>query len=185
MDDITQILLRWNEGEEQALDELVPLVYRELHNIAHRYLRRESETRTLQTTALVHEAYLKLVDQKRAKWQNRAQFYGVAAEIMRRILIDNARKRLRHKRGGGAVKISIDAGTVDVSDERAGELVALDEALKKLAEIEPDKAKLVELRYFGGLSIEETAEILGVSTATVTRQWRVVKAWLYDEISGA
>ena len=185
MDDITQILMRCNEGDEQALDELVPLVYRELHNIAHRYLRRESETRTLQTTALVHEAYLKLVDQKRAKWQNRAQFYGVAAEIMRRILIDNARKRLSHKRGGGAVKISIDAGTVDVSDERAGELVALDEALKKLAEIVPDKAKLVELRYFGGLSIEETAEILGVSTATVTRQWRVVKAWLYDEISGA
>jgi RNA polymerase sigma-70 factor (ECF subfamily) len=185
MDDITQILTRWNEGEEKALEELVPLVYRELHNIAHRYLRRESETRTLQTTALVHEAYLKLVDQKRAKWHNRAQFYGVAAEIMRRILIDNARKRLRHKRGGGAVKISIDAGTVDISDERAGELVALDEALKKLAEIEPEKAKLVELRYFGGLSIEETAEILGVSTATVTRQWRVVKAWLYDEISGA
>lgn len=185
MDDITQILIRWNEGEEQALEELAPLVYRELHNIAHRHLRRESETRTLQTTALVHEAYLKLVDQRRAKWQNRSQFYGVAAEIMRRILIDNARKRLRHKRGGGAVKISIDAGTVDVSDERAGELVALDEALKKLAEIEPEKAKLVELRYFGGLSIEETAEILGVSTATVTRQWRVVKAWLYDEISGA
>lgn len=184
MDDITQILLRWNDGEEKALEQLMPLVYRELHNIAHRYLRRESQTRTLQTTVLVHEAYLKLVDQNRANWQNRAQFFGVAAQIMRRILIDHARKNLRGKRGGSVVKVSLDAGQIDVSDDRAAELVALDDALKRLAELDPQKARLVELRYFGGLSIEETAEVLGISTATVTRQWRVVKAWLYDEIVG-
>ena len=161
----------------------MPLVYHELHLIAHRHLRRESETRTLQTTALVHEAYLKLIDQNRVNWQNRAQFFGVAANIMRRILIDEARKKLRSKRGGKAVKISIDAGQVDVSDERAADLVALDEALERLARLDPQKATLVELRYFGGLSIEETAEVMSISTATVTRQWRAVKAWLYDEIA--
>jgi RNA polymerase sigma-70 factor, ECF subfamily len=184
MNDITEILIKWSAGEKDALERLIPLVYQELHVIAHRYLRHESETRTLQTTALVHEAYLKLIDQNRVNWQNRAQFFGVAAQIMRRILIDYARRKLRGKRGGKAVKLSIDAGQVDVSDERAAELVALDEALERLAALDPAKARLVELRYFGGLSIEETAEILQISTATVTRQWRAVKAWLYDEISG-
>jgi RNA polymerase sigma factor (TIGR02999 family) len=183
MNDITQILVKWSKGEKEALEQLIPLVYQELHLIAHRYLRRESETRTMQTTALVHEAYLKLVDQNRVNWQNRTQFFAVAAQIMRRILIDHARKRLRNKRGGKIVKISIDAGQVDVSDERAGELVALDEALERLAELDPSKARLVELRYFGGLSIEETAEVMQVGTATVTRQWRAVKAWLYDEMT--
>jgi RNA polymerase sigma factor (TIGR02999 family) len=182
--DITQLLIEWNGGNQAALEKLMPLVYGELHRIARRHLRRESNTRTLQTTALVHEAYLKLIDQTRINWQNRAQFFGIAAQIMRRILIDDARKRLRGKRGGKAIKLSLDDVTIDVSDERAAELVALDEALQKLAEQEPNKAKLVELRYFGGLSIEETAEVLGVGTATVTRQWRIVKAWLYKEIAG-
>ncbi len=180
--DITKLLIEWNGGKQEAFDELMPLVYHELRRIARRHLRRESPERTLQTTALVHEAYLRLVDQTRANWQNRAQFFGVAAQMMRRILIDDARKRVRPKRGGDAIKISLDAGTIDVSDERAAELVALDEALQRLAEEDPKKARLVELRYFGGLSIEETAEVLGVGTATVTRQWRIVKAWLYKEI---
>ena len=183
--DITQLLIEWNNGNSAALEELMPLVYEELHRIAHRHLRRESNTQTLQTTALVHEAYLKLFDQTRANWQNRAQFFGVAASMMRRILIDRARKRLRDKRGGGAFKISLDDGSIDVSDERAAELVALDEALEKLAAHDANKVKLVELRYFGGLSIEETAEVLGVGTATVIRQWRIVKAWLYKEIIGS
>lgn len=183
-DDITQLLIEWNGGNQAALDQLMPLVYEELQRIARRHLRRESNTRTLQTTALVHEAYIKLIDQTRINWQNRAQFFGIAAEIMRRILIDNARRRLRGKRGGGAIKISLNDGSIDVSDERAAELVTLDEALKKLAAEEPQKAKLVELRYFGGLSIEETAEVLGIGTATVVRQWRIIKAWLYKEIAG-
>lgn len=182
--DITQLLIEWNGGSEKAFEKLMPLVYRELHQIASRHLRRESPERTLQTTALVHEAYLRLVDQTRANWQNRSQFFAVAANMMRRILIDHARKRLRPKHGGDVFKISLDDGTIDVSDERAAELIALDEALKKLAAEDAGKAKLVELRYFGGLSIEETAEALGVGTATVTRQWRIVKAWLYKEIVG-
>ncbi|MDQ4120741.1 MAG: sigma-70 family RNA polymerase sigma factor [Acidobacteriota bacterium] len=182
--DITQLLIEWKGGNSEALEELLPLVYEELRRIAHRHLKREYNTQTLQTTALVHEAYLKLVDQTRVDWQNRAQFFGIAAGMMRRILIDRARKRLRDKRGGGAFELSLDEGTVDVSDERAAELIALDYALEKLAEQDADKAKLVELRYFGGLSIEETAEVLGVGTATVIRQWRIVKAWLYKEIMG-
>lgn len=182
--EITELLIDWSRGEKDALEQLMPLVYQELHQIARRHLRRESPERTLQTTALVHEAYLKLVDQTRANWQNRAQFFGVAANIMRRILIDHARKRVRSKRGGGAVKISLDDGAIDVSDERADELIALDEALQKLSAQDAEKARLVELRYFGGLSIEETAEVLDVSTATVVRQWRIVKAWLYKEIIG-
>jgi RNA polymerase sigma factor (TIGR02999 family) len=182
--DITRLLVEWSGGNESALERLMPHVYNELHRMAHRHLRRESNPQTMQTTVLVHEAYLKLVDQTRANWQNRAQFFGVAATIMRRILIGHARTRLQAKRGGGVFKISLDEGSVDVSDERAAELVELDEALKRLAEIEPEKAKLVELRYFGGLSIEETAEVLGVGTATVSRQWRLVKAWLYKEIAG-
>ena len=183
-EDITQLLIDWKNGDKNALDQLMPLVYDELRRIARRHLRRESNERTLQTTALVHEAYLKLIDQTRTNWQNRAQFVGVAANMMRRILIDDARKRLRGKRGGGAFKISLDDGSIDVSDERAAELIALDEALKILAEDDPLKAKIVELKFFGGLSIEETAEVLGIGTATVTRHWRVVKAWLYKEIVG-
>jgi RNA polymerase sigma factor (TIGR02999 family) len=183
--DITDLLIEWNNGGSvAALEDLMPLVYDELRRIARRHLRAESPERTLQTTALVHEAYLKLIDQTRISWQNRAQFFAIAAQMMRRILIDHARKRLRDKRGGKAVKISLDDSSIDVSDERAASLVALDEALKRLAEEDPQKAKLVELRYFGGMSIEETAEVLGVGTATVNRHWRTVKAWLYKEIVG-
>lgn len=182
--DITTLLIDWNGGDRKALEKLMPLVYDELRRIAHRHLRGESPGRTLQTTALVHEAYIKMIDQTRANWQNRAQFFGVAANMMRRILLDHARKRLRQKRGGGAFKISLDDGAFDASDERAAELVALDEALERLEKEDPQKAKLVELRYFGGLSIEETAEVLGIGTATVIRHWRVVKAWLYKEIAG-
>lgn len=182
--DVTQLLLKWSKGDKEALENLLPLVYRELHKIAHRYLSRERGEHTLQTTALVHEAYLKLVDQTRVQWQNRAQFFGIAAQAMRRILVDNARQRLAGKRGSGAEKISIDDGVVDISDERASNLVELDFALKKLSEFDPQKSRLVELRYFGGLSLEETAEVLGVSRPTVIRQWRLAKAWLYNEISG-
>lgn len=182
---ITDLLIEWNKGgSEAALEKLMPLVYDELRRIARRHLRGESPERTLQTTALVHEAYLRLIDQTRVNWQNRAQFFGVAAQMLRRILIDHARKRSRDRRGGGAIKVSLDEGAIDVSDERAASLVALDEALRRLAEEDPQKARLVELRYFGGLSIEETAEVLGVSTATVIRHWRTVKAWLYKEIVG-
>ncbi len=182
--DITRILIRWNDGDKHALDSLIPLVQKELNLIAHRYLRRESPAHTLQTAALVNEAYIKMIDQNRARWNNRAHFFAVAAMIMRRILIEHARRNLRNKRGGGAVKVSLDEERVDISDERAADLVALDEALQRLALEDPQKARLVELRFFGGMSIEETAEVLGIGTATVNRQWRVVKAWLYNEISG-
>src|SRR4028118_939620 len=149
--DITQLLIEWNGGDESALEQLMPLVYQELHKIARRHLRRESPERTLQTTALVHEAYLRLIDQTRVNWQNRAQFFGVAAQMMRRILIDHARKRLRDRRGGKAIKISLDEGTIDVSDEHAASLVALDEALKRLPQDDPQKARRVGRRAFGRL----------------------------------
>ncbi len=182
--DVTKLLLKWSDGNKEALDELMPLVFRELHHIAHRYLRGERESHTLQTTALVNEAYLKFIDQSRVKWQNRAHFFGVAAQAMRRILVDHARRHLADKRGAGVETISIDAGFIDVSTEKASSLIELDAALNKLAELEPKRSRLVELRYFGGLSIPETAEVLGVSEATVIRQWRVARAWLYQEISG-
>src|SRR5882757_1455479 len=155
--DVTQLLLQWSNGNKDAFSDLLPLVYRELQKIAHRYLSRERSSNTLQTTALVHEAYLKLIDQNRVQWQNRAHFFGIAAQAMRRILVDNARQRLADKRGAGVEKVSIDEGQIDISDERAGNLIDLDEALQKLAAIDEQKSQLVELRYFGGLSIEETA----------------------------
>ncbi|HEY8563529.1 MAG TPA: sigma-70 family RNA polymerase sigma factor [Pyrinomonadaceae bacterium] len=182
---VTELLMRWNNGEQAALEELFPLVYRELQSIAHRYLRREAENHTFQTTALVNEAYLKLVDQSRIRWQNRAQFFGIAAQAMRRILIDHARARISEKRGQGARHVSLDDGTIDVSDERAVELLMLDEALRELAEKDPERSRIVELRYFGGLSVEETAEVLGTSVSTVMRGWRVAKAWLYKELTAS
>lgn len=181
--DVTRLLIEWSKGDKLVLEELFPLVYGELQKIARRYLRGENRVITLQTTALVHEAYLKLIDQNRVEWQNRAHFYGVAAQAMRRILLDNARRRLAGKRGQGARHISIDSGGIDISDEKAAELVDLNEALERLEEMDPDKAKIVELRYFGGLSIEEAAEVLGVSVATVNRGWRTARAWLYSELS--
>lgn len=181
--DITMLLIDLSDGKREALDKLIPLVYRELRQMAARYLRREAASHTLQTTALVHEAYLKLVDQKKVRWQNRSHFFAIAAQAMRRILIDHARSRLSDKRGGSDQKIALDEGAIDISEERASSLIALDEALERLAEIDPQKSRIVELRFFGGLSIEETAQSLGIGTATVIRQWRMAKAWLYKEVA--
>lgn len=179
--DVTQLLINWSNGNREALDNLLPLVYKELRQLADRYLRRERSDHTLQATALVHEAYLKLIDQRNVRWQNRAHFFGVAAQAMRRILVDHARSHQTAKRGSGGHKVSLDEG-IDLSDERATDLIALDDALQQLAEIDPQKSRIVELRFFGGLSIEETAEVLGIGTATVIRQWRMAKAWLYGEV---
>lgn len=181
--DVTQLLINWSNGNREALDNLLPLVYKELRQLADRYLRRERSDHTLQATALVHEAYLKLIDQRNVQWQNRAHFFGVAAQAMRRILVDHARSHQTAKRGSGGHKVSLDEGLgIDISDERASDLIALDDALTQLAEIDPQKSRIVELRFFGGLSIEETAEVLGIGTATVIRQWRMAKAWLYGAV---
>ena len=174
---MTQLLVAWGDGDRAALDELIPLVYDELRRLARRYTSRERPGNTLQTSALINEAYLRLVDQKNVRWQNRAHFYGIAAQMMRRILVDHVRKRRYQKRGGGGQRVSFDEAMI-VSDERAGEVVALDDALKSLAEVDPRKSQLVELRFFGGLSIEETAEVLNVSPGTVMRDWTLAKAWL-------
>ncbi|MGH9937304.1 MAG: sigma-70 family RNA polymerase sigma factor [Blastocatellia bacterium] len=180
--EVTQLLVAWSNGAEAALEQLMPLVYRELHRLASRHLGRERAGHTLQTTALVHEAYLRLVDQKEANWQSRAHFFAVAAQMMRRILVDHARARRFAKRGAGARRVSLDEAMV-VSDERAADVVALDEALNALAEFDERKSRMVELRFFGGLSIEETAEVLGVSPGTVMRDWTLTKAWLQREIN--
>jgi RNA polymerase sigma-70 factor, ECF subfamily len=179
--EVTSLLAASSQGDEEALDKLLPLVYAELRKLASRYLRRERPDHSLQATALVHEAYLRLIGQE-VSWQNRAHFFGVAAEMMRRILIDNARKHQAAKRGSGGVKLSLDEA-LDMADEKAAELVALDDALKALAVFDEQKSRIVELRFFGGLSIEETAEVLGLSTATVVRQWKMAKAWLYHEVN--
>jgi RNA polymerase sigma-70 factor (ECF subfamily) len=179
--EVTQLLAAWSDGDRSALDQLLPLVADELHRLAHRYMDHEREGHTLQTTALVNEAYLKLIDQRNVRWQNRAHFFGIAAQIMRRILIDHARRHLGARRGGGKT-ISLDEVAV-VSDERAAELVALDDALTGLAKVDGRKGRVVELRYFGGLSVEETAEVLGVSPETTTRDWRRAKAFLRREMS--
>jgi len=181
--EVTRLLVEWSKGDKLALEELFPLVYGELQKIAHRYIRGEHRAITFQTTALVHEAYLKLIDQNRVDWQNRAHFYGVAAQAMRRILLDNARKRLAGKRGQGARHISLDDKEIEVSDQRAAELVDLDEALERLSEVDEQKGRIVEMRYFGGLSIEEVAEVLDISVSTVNRGWRMAKAWLYKELA--
>ena len=183
-EDITGLLVAWGGGDREALDRLVPLVYQELRRLARRQMRRERPGDTLQTTALVNEAYLRLVDYERVRPRDRAHFLAIAAQAMRRILVERARGRRSEKRGGDPQRISLeDAG--DLSDERAAELVALDEALRAFAAIDPRKARLVELRYFGGLTIEETAEVLGVSTPTVERDWRTARIWLHREISRA
>jgi len=183
-EDITGLLLAWGSGEREALDRLVPLVYQELRRLARRQMRRERAGDTLQTTALVNEAYLRLVDYEHVRPRDRSHFLAIAAQAMRRILVERARSRSADKHGSGAQKVSLDE-VADVSDERAAELVALDDALQAFAAIDPRKARLVELRYFGGLTIEETAEVLGVSTPTVERDWRTAKIWLHREISRA
>lgn len=179
--EVTQLLAAWSEGDRSALDKLLPLVSGELHQLAHRYMSRERPDHTLQTTALVNEAYVKLVDQRVARWQSRAHFFGIAAQIMRRILIDHARAHLGARRSGG-VRVSLEDVAV-LSDNRATELVALDEALQTLAKLDERKGRVVELRYFGGLSVEETAEVLGVSPDTITRDWRRAKAFLRRELA--
>lgn len=178
---VTQLLLDWGNGDKAALDKLVPVVYQELRRLAAYYMRRERPGHTLQTSALVNEAYMRLVDYSQMRWQSRAHFFAVAAQAMRRILVEHARKRHFAKRGGGAVKVSFDEAAI-VSQEQASELVALDDALTSLEAMDQRKARIVELRYIGGLNIEETAEVLAISPATVQREWRAAKAWLYREI---
>jgi RNA polymerase sigma factor (TIGR02999 family) len=179
---VTQLLVAWGEGDQVARDQLMALVYEELHRLAHRYMKRESPGHTLQTSALVNEAFVRLVGQRNVRWQNRAHFFGVAAQTMRHILVDYARSRNYAKRGGGAAQISLDEALI-VSDERSAEVVSVHEALERLAEFDPRKSQLVELRFFGGLSIDETAEVLNVSPGTVMRDWTLAKAWLRREIS--
>jgi RNA polymerase sigma factor (TIGR02999 family) len=179
--EITALLVDWSNGDKAALDKLFPLVERELHRLAHSYMRKENPDHTLQTSALVNEAYLRLVDQRNTRWQNRAHFFGIAAQIMRRILLNYARDRDRQKRGGGAIQVSLSDVAV-MSDDKSSELIALDEALERLAGIDERKSQVVELRYFGGMSVEETAEVLGVSSITVNRDWKMARAWLSREI---
>ena len=179
---ITQLLFRWNSGEDSCLDELIPLLDRELRRIAHRQMRKERDGHTLQTTALINEAYLKLVDQSRANWRNRTQFLGVAAGLMRRILVDHARGLCRTKRGGAALHLPLDEDFV-FSPRKSAALVALDDALQDLARVDPRKVQVVEMRYFGGLSVEETAEALHVHPNTVIRDWGLAKAWLKRELA--
>ena len=178
---ITELLIQWSDGDESALNQLMPLVERELRRLARNFMGKENPGHTLQATALVNETYLKLVDQKRAKWQNRAHFFAIAAQIMRRILLDYAKKRHRAKRGGQMQQVSI-SERLAFSDEKSEELIALDEALVRLSAIDPLKSKIIELRYFGGLSVEETAEVLGIAPITVMRHWKLAKAWLRCEM---
>jgi len=178
---ISQLLVAWSNGDQAALDQLMPLVYGELRKMARRYMRGQPAGHTLQTTALIHEAYLKLVGQQEKRWRNRAHFFGVAAQAMRHILVDYARSRQAAKRGGEALEVSLDE-TALVTQDRAAELVALDDALNDLAEVAPRQSRVVELRYFGGLSVEESAEVLKVSPETILRDWRMAKAWLLRQL---
>jgi RNA polymerase sigma-70 factor (ECF subfamily) len=177
-DGITQLLLRWNSGDEQALEKLMPLVQSELRRLAGNYLRRERPGHTLQPTALVNEAYLRLVDQRQANWQNRAQFYGIAAQLMRRILVDHARRHKATKRGGSDQQRLSLTSAHDVSDKPDLDLLALHEALEELATVDLQQSRIVELKFFGGLSIEETAEVMTLGHATVERDWKMARAWL-------
>ena len=180
--EVTSLLIDWSNGDKAALDKLVPLIHEELRRLARHYMSRERLDHTLQTTALVNEAYLRLVNRKSVHWQNRAHFFAIAAQVMRSILVDHARAHAYQKRGGGARKIELDEAMI-VSQERAAEVVALDEALTELAAFDPQQSRIVELRFFGGLTIEETAEVLNISPATVKREWGTAKAWLYRELS--
>jgi RNA polymerase sigma factor (TIGR02999 family) len=181
-DNLTQLLIDYSDGKPAALESLLPQVYGELKKLAGHYLRREVAGHTLQPTALVHEAYFKLIDQREVRWKNRAHFFGVAAQLMRRILIDHARLKKAAKRGGSQAKVSFDEG-LHWGGEEAPDLLALDNALERLSQMDERQGRVVELRYFGGLSIEETAEVLNTSPATVKRDWITAKAWLYRELS--
>lgn len=180
---VTQLLIGWSKGDKEALDTLLPLVYEELRKQAARFLRHERPGHTLQTTALIHEAYLKLVDQKNVHWQNRAHFFGIAAQLMRRILVDHARTKKRAKRGGSDIRVSFNDANL-MGQTKDLDIVALDEALGRLAAIDQQQSRIVELRFFSGLTVEETAEVLAISPATVKRDWSMAKAWLHREISG-
>ena len=182
--ELTQLLIEWSKGDRAALDKLIPLIDEELRRLAHRYMNRERAGHTLQTTALVNEAFVRLVNRKNLHWQNRAHFFGIAAHLMRTILVDHARSHASAKRGGGARKLELDEALV-VSQQRASEVIALDEALKQLALLDPQQSCIVELRFFGGLTVEEAAEVLHVSPATIKREWSTAKAWLYHELAGA
>lgn len=182
--EITSQLRAWRAGDAMALERLIPAVYQELRSLAERYLRAENPGHTLQPTALVHEAYLRLIDQTQVEWRNRAHFFGVAAQMMRRILVDHAKTKRRHKRGGGAIKLSLDEA-LNYGQAQARELIALDDALQALAAFDERKSRVVELRYFGGLSVEETAQVLDLSAQTIIRDWNMAKAWLYQQLAGA
>ncbi len=182
--EITLWLHEWSLGKESALEALMPIVYAELHRQASNYLRRERTGHTLQATALINEAYLKLIDQREVNWQNRAHFFGIAAQAMRRVLVDHARSRHRNKRGGDAEDLPLEAAEFKVSKEGSVDLIALDEALTRLAVLDERQSKIVELRFFSGMSVAETAEALSVSPATVKNEWRTAKAWLFQELNG-
>jgi RNA polymerase sigma factor (TIGR02999 family) len=179
--DVTQLLDDLSAGKEHAFDDLMPLVYRELRRQAAGYLRRERQNHTLQPTALVNEAFLKLVQQRNVRWQNRAHFFGVAAQAMRRILVDHARTQRREKRGGDAAKVTLDDAVIG-AQSRSIDLLALDQALERLGQLDERQVRVVELRFFGGLSVEETAEVIGISTATVKREWSMARAWLHSQL---
>ena len=179
---VTQLLIKWRDGDETALGQLTPIVYQELRRLAHAYMRRERPGHTLQTSALINEAYIKLVDHRGMRWQNRNHFYAVAAQAMRRVLVDYARSRGYLKRGGGVRIVELDQAAA-VAEQQAAELIALDDALTSLAALDPRKCLVVEMRYFGGMSADEVAEVLGVSSATVNRDWKTARAWLLRELS--
>jgi RNA polymerase sigma factor (TIGR02999 family) len=182
--DITQLLIAWSDGRREALDDLMPVVYADLRRVAAGYMRRESPGHALQPTALVHEAYVRLIDQKQVRWRNRAHFFGVAAGLMRRILVDNARRRRAEKRGGGWERVTLAGDEAAAADSHTEiDVLALHEALERLAGFDPQQERIVELRYFGGLTIEETAEVVGISAATVVREWTIAKAWLRADLS--
>lgn len=180
---ITELLTAWNKGDREALDKLIPVVESELRRIAHNFMRRENPHHSLQTTGLINETYLKLIDQRDVNWQNRAHFFALSSQIMRRVLINYARSRLTEKRGGDIPQINLADVTI-VSPEKSEELIALDEALDKLAKIDPVKCRIVEMRYFGGMTIEETSEVLGIAPTTVSLHWRLARAWLARKIRG-
>src|SRR6266545_894197 len=176
--DVTQLLIAWSDGDQAARERLMSVVYEELHRLARRYMRNESPGHTLQTSALVHEAFIRLVDQRNVHWQNRAHFFGIAAQMMRRILVDHARTKKRAKRGGSDVRVSLSEATLKTQGQDL-DIVALDEALERLAAIDEQQSRIVELRFFSGLTVEETAEVLAISPATVKRDWSMAKAWLH------
>lgn len=180
---ITRLLREWSDGNREVLEELMPLVYEELHKQARRYLQRERQNHTLQTTALIHEAYLKLIDQRDVSWESRTHFYAVAANLMRRILVDHSRTKHREKRGGAVENLPLEEAAVIVSGGKTIDLIALDEALSRLAEIDEQQSRIVELRYFSGLTLEETAAVLKVSRTTVANDWAMAKAWLHRELT--